>query len=96
MLLIGGPVKSRGIQGYIDLKDGDPKTAVAYDALSATDTYAAMLMAAGVDPFASDNLTTGDDFSDVITSGGASQDQIRARLKEKVLGVSTQLNTISG
>jgi hypothetical protein len=87
MVLIGGPVTQRSIHGSITTSGG-ATTAVPHEALSSTDVHAAMLLAAGVDPFASDNLTSGDDFSEIVLAGGTSSAAIRARLKEKVLGAT--------
>jgi hypothetical protein len=86
MILIGGPVTRRGILGSITTDDG-PETAEIHDPLTATDVYAALLLAAGVDPFASDNLTSGDDFSPFILAEGTSTVTLRRRLKEQVLDV---------
>jgi hypothetical protein len=86
MILIGGPVTKRGIVGSIRTTDG-PETAEILDALTPTDVYAATLLAAGVDPFASDNLTSGDDFSPFMLAEGTSTATLRRRLKEQVLGV---------
>lgn len=86
MILIGGPVTRRGIQGSITTTDG-PNTAAIDGALTPTDVYAALLLAAGIDPFASDNLTSGDDFSPLILSQGSATATLRRRLKEQVLGV---------
>jgi hypothetical protein len=87
MILIGGPVTKRGIQGSITTS-GTATSAESYEALSPTDVHAAMLLAAGVDPFASDNFTSGDDFSEVVLANGASPGALRALLKEKVLGAT--------
>ena len=88
-ILIGGPVTHRGLQGWVGFEGNNPNSAVAHEALSATDVWAAMLMAGGVDPFASENLTTGDDFSNVITATATKESEIRSSLLEKVFGYSS-------
>jgi hypothetical protein len=88
MVLIGGPVTQRGIQGSITTAMSGLNTADVSDPLTPTDVYAALLLAAGVDPFASDNLTSGDNFSPLILDEGISPATLRMRLKEQVLGVA--------
>lgn len=76
--IIGGP----SIEGGIDAA-GYTEAAFQY---SPTDIRAAILLAAGVDPFADGNFRVSD-FSDAITVGVATEPEIRNRLKSQILGV---------
>jgi uncharacterized protein (DUF1501 family) len=80
-ILIGGPITSRGIEGTVD-SAGFPPAAV----LSPTDVHGAVLLAAGVDPFAPENFGVGDFTTPSINSDGTEQGT-RLNLKTKVLGV---------
>jgi hypothetical protein len=80
-VLIGGPITSRTVQGSLDAA-GMPATATV---LSPTDVHGAVLLAAGVDPFASENFGVAD-FTDPFISDGTEQGT-RLNLKTKVLGV---------
>lgn len=88
-IMIGGPVAHRGLQGWVGFEDQNPLSAVPHEALTPTDVYAAMLMAAGVDPFSSENLTTGDHFSEVVLADGPGTNSIRTNLLERVFGHSS-------
>ncbi|MEX2498762.1 MAG: DUF1501 domain-containing protein [Wenzhouxiangellaceae bacterium] len=80
---IGGPISGgQSILGRID-NAGFTEPQYRY---SATDMRAAVLLAAGVDPFAENNYRVSD-FSEAIQSGIATEAQIRDRLKGDILGV---------
>ena len=80
-VLIGGPITTRKIQGSLDAA----ATPAAATVLSPTDVHGAVLLAAGVDPFASENFGVGD-FTTPFISDGTEQGT-RLNLKTKVLGV---------
>lgn len=84
-LLIGGPipVSSSSIQGAIGKADGVTLPIYRY---SPADIRGAMLLAAGVDPFAAGNFRFGD-FSEAICSGISTEAAIRDRLRSVILGV---------
>ncbi len=95
-VLIGGPVTGRAIQGGIILDNGSAESAIATHPLSPTDVHAGVLLAAGIDPLAPDNFTVGDDFSVAINPGGnAYSNEIRSNLKNKVLGISGQIDSLT-
>jgi hypothetical protein len=50
--------------------------------------HAALLLAAGIDPLAPDNFQTTDEFSERVSPNNSAA-EIRANLKQLVLGVST-------
>lgn len=82
-ILIGGPLAGGAtIRGSIDAS-GYTKTAYRY---SPTDMRGAVLLAAGIDPFAEGNFRFAD-FSDTLKSGLATEAQIRDRLRTHILGV---------
>lgn len=81
-LMIGGPISGPTIRGAIDTTD---EMTVADHRYSATDIRGAMLLAAGVDPFAEGNFRFGD-FSVAITDGIATDAGVRERLYEWILG----------
>ena len=56
-VLIGGPITTRGVAGSID--DGLNELAVADLGFTPTDVHAAALLAAGIDPFESENYAVG-------------------------------------
>lgn len=81
--MIGGPVNGGpSIRGRID---NTGRTEMNYR-YSATDMRAAVLLAAGVDPFADGNFRVSD-FSPALMNGIGSEAQIRDRLKGDILGV---------
>jgi hypothetical protein len=81
--MIGGPINGGpSIRGAIDVA-GYTDTSYRY---SATDMRAAVLLAAGVDPFADGNFRVSD-FSPTLLDGIGTEAQIRERLKGDILGV---------
>ena len=82
-VFIGGPLAGgASIRGAIDAS-GYTKTAYRY---SPTDVRGAVLLAAGIDPFAEGNFRFAD-FSDTLKAGLATEAQIRDRLRTVILGV---------
>lgn len=85
-LLIGGPIPASAsggtIQGAIGTGDG---ITVADYRYSPTDIRGAMLLAAGVDPFAVGNFRFSD-FSAVVQYGLSTEAAIRERLRRDILG----------
>jgi uncharacterized protein (DUF1501 family) len=82
-VFIGGPLAGGAtIRGAIDAS-GYTKTAYRY---SPTDVRGAVLLAAGIDPFAEGNFRFAD-FSDTLKAGLATEAQIRDRLRTDILGV---------
>ena len=79
-ILIGGPITSRQIQGSIDA-GGMPSAMF----LSPTDVHGAVLLAAGVDPFAPENFGVADFTTPAISDG--TEQGTRLNLKNNVLGV---------
>jgi hypothetical protein len=88
-VLIGGPITSRAIQGHIThgISNGESITK-SVSRFSPTDMHAALLLAAGIDPLAPDNFQTTDEFSERVSPNNSAA-EIRANLKQLVLGVST-------
>jgi hypothetical protein len=90
--LIGGPVGSRAIAGSIGFAGGDRGQAIPNSALPAsprnrftpTEFHAAVLMAAGIFPFESENFGIGD-MSD--STRDASEELTAANIRTRVLGV---------
>ena len=83
-MLIGGPISGgASIRGAIDSADG---FTLANHRYKPTDIRGAMLLAAGIDPFAVGNFRFSD-FSDAIKDGIGMEQQIRERLKGWILGV---------
>lgn len=81
--MIGGPISGgASIEGAIDA-GGNTEAAYQY---SATDMRGAVLLAAGVDPFAEGNFRFGD-FSDAIKSGIGTESALRDRLRGQILGL---------
>lgn len=81
--MIGGPINGGpSIRGSIN-NTGYTDTDYRY---SATDMRAAVLLAAGIDPFAEANFRVSD-FSPALMRGIATEGQIRDRLKGDILGV---------
>jgi hypothetical protein len=85
-LLIGGPIPPSTTGGSIlgAIGKGDGITAPLYR-YSPTDIRGAMLLAAGVDPFAPGNFRFSD-FSDVVQYGISTEAAIRDRLRRDILG----------
>jgi hypothetical protein len=82
-IMIGGPMSGgASIRGRID-SGGFTESSYRY---SATDMRAALLLAAGIDPFAEGNFRVSD-FSAALMSGIGTEEQIRDRLKGDILGV---------
>ena len=82
-VMIGGPISGPSIEGGIDAT-GTTEVSSSY---SPTDIRGAILLAAGVDPFADANYRVSD-FSAALTNGGFSTEVgIRDRLKSIILGV---------
>jgi len=79
-VLIGGPISSRAIEGSVDATGISPGAV-----LSPTDVHGAVLLAAGIDPFASENFGVAE-FTTPLISDGTEQGT-RLNLKTKVLGV---------
>ena len=80
---IGGPINGgASIRGSIDAS-GYADISHRY---SPTDMRAAVLLAAGVDPFADGNFRLSD-FSDALLSGIGTEEQIRDRLRGWILGL---------
>ena len=86
---IGGPIPSGGasIQGAISETAADEGTAIDVHRYSATDVRGAILLAAGIDPFADGNFRVSD-FSAALTAGigPSAEADIRDRLKGMILG----------
>ena len=83
---IGGPIPNGpSIGGGIDPSDGYTMTDFRY---SPTDVRGAMLLAAGIDPFADGNFNVAA-FSDALKSNPVtvSEVEIRHRLRSRILGV---------
>ena len=86
---IGGPIASgagASIRGAIERTGPEEGFAVAAHRYSATDVRGAILLAAGIDPFAAGNFRVSD-FSDALRDGISTEAQIRDRLKTWILGV---------
>ncbi|MGH1485469.1 MAG: DUF1501 domain-containing protein [Cellvibrionaceae bacterium] len=81
-VLIGGPV-SQGIAGTI----GNDGRAVSMDSYTPTDLRAALLMAAGIDPFNEANFGVGDVSQAIRSPGGGSEEGSAQQLRERILGV---------
>jgi hypothetical protein len=79
-VLIGGPIVSRSINGQI-LADG---TAEPMHSYGPSDVYGAVLMAAGIDPFASENFGVAD-FTALVSDG--TELGTRPQLKSQILGL---------
>lgn len=83
-MLIGGPIDGgQSIRGAIDM--GTEMTE-AIHRYTPTDIRGAMLLAAGIDPFAEGNFRFGD-FSVAITDGIAMDAEVSDRLWERILGL---------
>jgi hypothetical protein len=80
-VLIGGPIVSRSINGQL-LTDGTTESNHAY---SPSDLHGAVLMAAGIDPFASENFGVVE-FTSLVSSSGT-EDATRPQLRSQILGV---------
>jgi len=87
-VLIGGPIPVNNgakIGGGIEGADGETKTLYRY---WPTDVRGAMLLAAGIDPFASPGNFRENDFSPALLGNtDGSQQQIKNKLKELILGL---------
>jgi Protein of unknown function (DUF1501) len=84
-IIIGGPVQARGIAGGLSTA-GDPASGGSQPAaFEPGDLRGAMLLAAGIDPFAPQNFAV-QDFSPAINTGG--EQSIRENLRRLVLGVA--------
>jgi hypothetical protein len=85
--LIGGPLSGgASIRGAIELGGAQEGYAVAAHRYSPTDVRAAILLAAGIDPFAAGNFRVSD-FSDALTAGIGTEADIRDRLRGWILGL---------
>ena len=83
--VIGGPVRARGIAGALDL-GGMPATVPGASAtFTPTDLRGAMLLAAGIDPFAPENFAV-QDFSDAVSDG--TEKETRVNLRRNLLGIA--------
>ena len=81
--LIGGPLTGgASIRGAIDATG----VTVAAHRYTPTDVRGAVLLAAGIDPFAEGNFRFSD-FSDVLRDGIATESDLRSRLKGWILGL---------
>lgn len=81
--LIGGPMAGGAtVRGAIDATG----MTVATHRYSPTDVRGAVLLAAGIDPFAEGNFRFSD-FSDVLRAGIATEAQVRDRLRGWILGL---------
>jgi hypothetical protein len=80
-ILIGGPIGTRSIGGAID--SGGSAVANVGD-FSPTDVHGAVLMAAGIDPFAPENFGV-QEFSTNVSDG--TETGTRAALKQKILNL---------
>lgn len=81
--LIGGPIAGGpNIRGAIDASG----ITVATHRYSPTDVRGALLLAAGIDPFAEGNFRFSD-FSEVLRNGIATEADIRERLRARILGL---------
>jgi len=78
-VLIGGPITAKSIGGNLDISGVAPATV-----FSPTDVQGAVLLAAGVDPFAPENFGVGD-FTSTISAG--TEQGTRLNLKTKILNV---------
>ncbi|HVO03642.1 MAG TPA: DUF1501 domain-containing protein [Candidatus Cybelea sp.] len=79
-ILIGGPIASRGIEGHLDGASSMPNAGNDY---SPTDVHGAVLLAAGIDPFASENFGV-QEFTTNVNDG--TEQGTRLNLKTKILG----------
>lgn len=85
-IMIGGPISGgNSIEGSIDSTTGRTNSNHRY---SPTDIRGAMLLAAGIDPFADGNFNVAA-FSDALKSNPSigTEEDIRNRLKSRILGV---------
>jgi len=81
--LIGGPIAGgASIRGAIDASG----VTVANHRYSPTDVRGALLLAAGIDPFAEGNFRFSD-FSEVLRNGIATEADLRERLRARILGL---------
>ncbi len=78
-VLIGGPIQSRGIAGTLN-SSGNVVTGSDY---SPTDVHGAVMLAAGVDPFAGENFGVSD-FTSNVHDG--TEQGTRLGLKQQILG----------
>jgi hypothetical protein len=79
-ILIGGPITTRGIVGGLNASS----VVVAGTDFSPTDVYGAVLLAAGIDPFASENFGV-QEFTSNVNDG--TEQGTRINLRQKLLGV---------
>ena len=79
-MLIGGPV-TRGISGAIQDGGAADGVAVSTDHYSPTDLRAAILVAAGINPFVNEGFNLRD-----VTVGGGTHYEACINLKQRVLG----------
>jgi len=85
-VIIGGPVSGGPtIRGRIEPGGGDEGRAATDHRYTPTDLRAAILVAAGIDPFADGNFRVSD-FSDALLDGIGTEPQIRNRLRSWILG----------
>lgn len=82
-VLLGGPITSSGVVGSLQSNG----LANLNNSFSATDTRAAVLMAAGIDPFADETLAVGDIGANIRAIGLGSEDGCARALRENILGV---------
>jgi Protein of unknown function (DUF1501) len=82
-IIIGGPVRTTGIAGGLD-SSGQPSAASGQpENFTPSDLRGAMLLAAGIDPFASENFAV-QDFSGAVNDG--SEQGTRSALRQRILG----------
>jgi hypothetical protein len=79
--LIGGPITTRGILGHLDGATSMPTAGNDY---SPTDVHGGVLLAAGIDPFASENFGVFEFTTPNISDG--TEAGSRTNLKTKILG----------
>jgi hypothetical protein len=94
-LLIGGPITTTGVSGWMDFPNA-PGTDGSYahggpfgDPISPSDLRAALLIAAGINPFDPDCLLTGETSMD-----GGTAASTRANIVQHVLGLSPALLSV--
>ncbi len=92
-VLIGGPVPLEMADGVANrvvgsISDGTDETVVADVPFSATDTKAAILLAAGVDPFAGENFALGSLTPDLVGAGADLHHATMVNLRQTILGAT--------
>jgi hypothetical protein len=92
-VLIGGPIPVESGDGVANrvvgsISDGSDETVVSDVPFSATDTKAAMLLAAGINPFASENFALGSLTSSLVVPSADPHHATMENLRQVFFGVS--------